>query len=308
MKIIEYFTAENQAHWLSEIKRSDWGAGQFLYELLRDGKLKETVGETALVPMLVSGDELISFCTFAPLDDIQPTDLSPWIGFVYTFPEHRGHRYSGRLLEYAESIAEIMGKEALYISTNHNGLYEKYGYEFYITAKDIDGEDSKIYRKLLSVENEQKEERSKRGAQNKSAIVSAAKKGVNPIAYCGLSCDHCFMGEWCGGCHSVFNCCSFGTLFEKAQCPNALCCKEKGIEGCYKCDELENCKKGFYADEINSSKAAKAEAIFIKTHGTENFVAALDNLHKVHSFEKIQEMLSNDIPSALKILEEQVNS
>lgn len=37
MKIIEYFTAENKAHWLSEIKKSDWGAGQFLYELLSTG-------------------------------------------------------------------------------------------------------------------------------------------------------------------------------------------------------------------------------------------------------------------------------
>lgn len=175
-----------------------------------------------------------------------------------------------------------------------------------MTAKDIDGEDSKIYRKLLSAENVQKQERAKRGAQNKSAIVSTAKKGVNPIAYCGFSCNHCFMGKWCGGCRSVFNCCSFGTLFEKGQCPNALCCKEKSIDGCYECDELEDCKKGFYADKINGANAAKAEAVFIKTHGMEKYVTALDNLHKTYSFDKIQEMLSNDISLVLKILEEQI--
>ena len=50
MKVIEYFTCENQAHWLERIGLSDWGAGQFLYSLLRDGKLKETVGQTALPP------------------------------------------------------------------------------------------------------------------------------------------------------------------------------------------------------------------------------------------------------------------
>ena len=105
MKIIEYFTAENKEHWLNEIQRSDWGAGQFLYQLLRENNLKETVGASALVPMLVDGDELVSFCTFAPLDDIQPTELTPWIGFVYTFPKYRGHRYAGQLLDYAESIA-----------------------------------------------------------------------------------------------------------------------------------------------------------------------------------------------------------
>ena len=133
MKIIEYFTSDNQEHWLKEIRKSDWGAGQYLYTLLKEGKLKELVGRTALVPMLIEEEtqKLVSFCTFAPLDDIQPTALSPWIGFVYTFPEYWGHHYIGRLLAYAESLATVMGKEYVYISTGETGLYEKYGYEFF---------------------------------------------------------------------------------------------------------------------------------------------------------------------------------
>ena len=89
--------------------------------------------------MLVDGDKLIAFCTFAPFDDIQPTDMSPWIGFVYTFPEYRGHHYAGQLLDYAESIATVMEREYIHISTNPIGLYEKYGYEFYKIEKDIEG-------------------------------------------------------------------------------------------------------------------------------------------------------------------------
>ena len=27
-KILEYFTCENKEHWLREIQKSDWGAGQ----------------------------------------------------------------------------------------------------------------------------------------------------------------------------------------------------------------------------------------------------------------------------------------
>ena len=56
MKVIEYFTTESKEHWLNEIQKSDWGAGQFLYQLLRENNLKETVGATALVPMLVDGE------------------------------------------------------------------------------------------------------------------------------------------------------------------------------------------------------------------------------------------------------------
>lgn len=92
VKIIEYFSADDKAYWLSKIKESDWGAGQNLYELLKNHKLKQLVGENTKVLMLVDGKDLVSFCTFAEKDDIQPTDLTPWIGWVYAFPHYRGNR------------------------------------------------------------------------------------------------------------------------------------------------------------------------------------------------------------------------
>ncbi len=149
MKVIDYFSAENQPYWLSKIKESDWGAGQYLYALLNDKSLKSLVGENTRVLMLVEGEELISFCTFAEKDDIQPTELTPWIGFVYTFPEYRGNHYSGKLLSYAEELAKAEGIENIYISTNHVGLYEKFGYEFFDIMKDIEGEDSRVYVRRL---------------------------------------------------------------------------------------------------------------------------------------------------------------
>ena len=304
MKVIEYFTTENKEHWLKEIQKSDWGAGQFLYQLLRENNLKETVGATALVPMLVDGEALVSFCTFAPLDDIQPTELTPWIGFVYTFPKYRGHRYAGQLLDYAESIATIMGREYVYISTNHIGLYEKYGYEFFEMAKDIGGEDSRVYRKALQEEGEEKERRLKNGAVWKAEIVTAARKDVDMVAYCGFSCNHCFLGEWCGGCRSVFSCCSYGTLHDKGLCPNAVCCKEKGLDGCYECEELSTCEKGFYQSGNDGANACKAQATFVHKYGKEKFFEVHDKMHEVRDFKKTQEILGQDADEGLKILEQ----
>ena len=149
MHIIEYYSTDNKEYWLSKIKESDWGAGQFLYELLKTQKLKEYVGENTKVLMLVDGENLISFCTFAEKDDIQPTELTPWIGWVYTFPHYRGHRYVGKLLRYAEALAKTDGINRIYISTDHNGLYEKYGYEFFEMMKDMHGEDSRVYIRYL---------------------------------------------------------------------------------------------------------------------------------------------------------------
>ena len=303
MKIIEYFTTENKEHWLSEMKKCDWGAGQYLYQLLNENNLKRMVGENALVPMLVDGDELVAFCTFAPLDDIQPTELSPWIGFVYTFPEYRGHRYAGLLLDYAESIATVMGIEYIYISTGHTGLYEKYGYEFYKLLKDIEGEDSRVYRKALAVEGPDKDRRYENGAKWKAEIVKEARKGVDMTAYCGFSCNHCFLGEWCGGCRSVLNCCSYGTLHDKGKCPNIACCQEKGIDGCYECGALETCTKGFYQPDNDGASACKAQAMFIRKYGKEKFFQVHDKLHEIYDFEKTQEILGQDVEEGLKILE-----
>ena len=150
LRIIEYFSCGEQSRWLDEIQKSDWSAGQYLYELLRDHRLKELCGESTKVLMLADGEQLVSFCTYAEQDDVREPSLTPWVGFVYTFPAFRGNRYMGQLLDYAEELARGEGHRTIYISTGHTGLYEKYGYSFWKTMKDVNGEDSRIYRKMIS--------------------------------------------------------------------------------------------------------------------------------------------------------------
>ena len=89
MRVIDYDSCGQQEYWLNEIKKSDWRAGQYLYKLLRENRFRDAVGEKSKVLMLVDEDKLVSFCTYAERDDIQPAALSPWMGFVYTFPQYR---------------------------------------------------------------------------------------------------------------------------------------------------------------------------------------------------------------------------
>ena len=149
MKTISYFKSENKEHWAEEILKSDWRAGAFLNRLLTEGSFFDAVGENSDVLLLTEGDELISYCTFAEKDDIQPTELTPWVGFVYTFPEHRGHRYAGLLFDEVERLAREKGVDKVYLSTNHEGLYEKYGWEFWGMMDDMDGEPSRVYIKKI---------------------------------------------------------------------------------------------------------------------------------------------------------------
>ena len=147
MEIREFFSSSDKDYWLEQIGKSEWAAGKLLYELLGQNKFKELCGETAKVYLLTDGDELVSFCTLAEKDDVRDTDLGPWIGFVFTFPQYRGHRYAGILLEHAFETAKADGAEQVYISTGWTGLYEKYGYTFFQLMKDMHGEDSRVYRK-----------------------------------------------------------------------------------------------------------------------------------------------------------------
>lgn len=148
MKTFDYFSSVDKEYWLSKIAESDWGAGKYLHYLLSENKLCDLVGN-AHVLLLADGKELIGFCTLSEKDDIQPTDLYPWIGFLYIFPNYRGKRLSENLLSQAEARAKENGASTVYISTNHIGLYEKYGYSFLCEMNDIEGEPSRVYTKNL---------------------------------------------------------------------------------------------------------------------------------------------------------------
>ena len=138
----------------------------------------------------------------------------------------------------------------------------------------------------------------------KNRLCSQARKGVDPIAYCGFSCNHCFLAEWCGSCRTKYNTCSFATISPDGKCPNAACCQDRGIDGCYECDLLEECGKGFYSPANDGANAAKAQAMYIRRHGKKAFLKVHDRLHQKYVFAKTQEILGQDYREGLKILEE----
>ncbi len=110
--------------------------------------------------------------------------------------------------------------------------------------------------------------------QIKNEMVSKAKEGVKPIAYCGHHCDFCFFKEWCGGCRSEYSCCSFGSTCVDNICPHVSCAQDRGLDNCGFCDELLLCKKGFYG--LKTGYSVKAKALFIKNHGETCYVNTLE--------------------------------
>lgn len=148
MEIIDFFKSDRAEYWLSEIKKGDWRAIPTLVRLIEENTFHNELGDGTLL-LLTKGEKLVSFVTFAEKDCIDDKAFSPWIGFVYTFPEYRGHRYVGKLIRRCEEIAAEKALPRIYICTDHVGLYEKYGYTYMESRVDIYGGDSRIYFKNI---------------------------------------------------------------------------------------------------------------------------------------------------------------
>lgn len=122
-------------------KNCEWGAGKALAEFLTNGKL--FIKGDYVYSMTENGN-IIAFLTLARTDCIDDKALFPWIGFVYTDPKYRGHRYSEMLINSAAERAKTQGYEKLYVATDHVGLYEKFGFKYLENRPDVYGEDSRI--------------------------------------------------------------------------------------------------------------------------------------------------------------------
>lgn len=149
MKIVSYFDFQEQGALAEKIARCDWSAARFLVELLTKNTFYETLGGWGELYLLLDGETLVSFATFTGQDAVRDESLTPWIGFVYTDPAYRGHRYAGRVLAKAEAAAASRGYSRIYIATDHVGLYEKYGYAYQENRIDCWGSDLRVLFKDL---------------------------------------------------------------------------------------------------------------------------------------------------------------
>ena len=151
MQVLDFYKLKNeeQDFWKEKIKLANWGAADFLISLIDKNEFYKTLGEDSKLFLLTKETELICFCTYTNQDCIRDEKLFPWIGFVFTFPEFRGKRCAFDLFDYIfETEREKENPvEKIYIATDHEGLYEKYGFTFIEKRIDVWGDECKIYYK-----------------------------------------------------------------------------------------------------------------------------------------------------------------
>lgn len=74
-------------------------------------------------------------------------DLCPWLACLFVDEEHRGNEIGSKLLEHGLNEAAIKGYNTLYLTTDLEGYYEKYGWKNSGVVYGPGGGHSKLYEK-----------------------------------------------------------------------------------------------------------------------------------------------------------------
>ncbi|MBD1383345.1 GNAT family N-acetyltransferase [Bacillus sp. IB182487] len=78
-------------------------------------------------------------------------DLWPWLACLYVDPEFRGNEMGSRLLEHALKEAARKGFSKLYLTSDLEGYYEKYGWTHLTECYGASGGSIKLYEKSTSL-------------------------------------------------------------------------------------------------------------------------------------------------------------
>ena len=120
-------------------------------EMYRDC-LTHAVGAPGPLPqwyLLCSGERIMGCAGLIPNDFISWADLWPWLCALYVEPEDRGKGMGGVLIRHVEGECRRLGFPSLYLTTDLEGYYERYGYSFLGLGYGPDGGESRIYGRNL---------------------------------------------------------------------------------------------------------------------------------------------------------------
>ena len=115
---------ENAAKWF----HSKWGVPEEAYLACMDEYLDRATEYGWYLCM--DGEKIIGGLGVIENDFHDRKDLAPNVCAVYTEEDYRGGGIAGRLLDMAVTDMRDKGISPVYLVTDHEGFYERYGWEF----------------------------------------------------------------------------------------------------------------------------------------------------------------------------------
>ena len=96
--------------------------------------------------LCLDGDAIVGGLGVIDNDFHDREDLTPNVCALYVEEDHRCRGIAGKLLDFVVEDCRRQGISPVYLFTDHDSFYERYGWEFFCMAKN-DGEDteSRLY-------------------------------------------------------------------------------------------------------------------------------------------------------------------
>lgn len=141
---------EYKEELLNKVKHnSDWS---FLYGWLLDRF--DELGTDMLPQIYAAFDEkenMVGYYVLSAKEMIKhDQNMKPWLGIILVFDEYRGKKYSPLMIERACETAKNLGFECLYLITEHDNYYERFGFEFVKEEHYENGERTKLYKQIFN--------------------------------------------------------------------------------------------------------------------------------------------------------------
>lgn len=99
--------------------------------------------------VLLKKGKIIGCCGLITNDLNSRQDLFPWIAGVFVAEEERGNGFGNLMMEHAQAEARKIGYDRLYLTTDLDGYYERYGWQRMEDCYSFSGDAWKIYKKQL---------------------------------------------------------------------------------------------------------------------------------------------------------------
>lgn len=137
MEIYNIKEKEQFIREVAELTQKEWGSkvnSQEEFEEKVNRKIKKILSmlddKSYCKLILVDDNILIGFISIFPYDGEEMKELSPWYATMFVKSEYRGKGYSKLLNDAILHEARERGFQKLYLKTNLDNYYEKFGAKF----------------------------------------------------------------------------------------------------------------------------------------------------------------------------------
>lgn len=136
---------DRAADWFNQ----KWGIPKEAY----DESMSNALSGDGAVPewyIVLDGERIIGGAGVIENDFHDRPDLTPNVCALFVEPDYRGRGIAGELLAYICADMKKRGIDTLYLLTDHDSFYERYGWQYLCEAQgDGEPQTSRMYIKKL---------------------------------------------------------------------------------------------------------------------------------------------------------------